>query len=358
MTLIVPGDPDQRTGGYLYDARIVDELRRLDWSVGVVGLDGAFPIADELAHRAMKEALSALPDDHCVVIDGLALGGVPDCAQAEAQRLGLVALVHHPLADETGLSPDQQRALLESERSALGACRSVIVTSSFTRRRLKELALVDGQAVHVVEPGVDPAPLARRVDQRRRGETPPGPARLLCVAHLSPRKGQDLLIEALAGLDHLPWTLDLVGSRDRQPDFARALIAQIERLDLGSRIHCHGEVRAKRLNQLYAQADVCLVPSRYEGYGMVVTEALARGLPLISSTGGALQDTVPGSSALRVPPAQADALRGALDRWLTDFDLRERLARAAERQRGELTDWPTSARRFAVALESDSGGSQ
>jgi len=350
LTLIVPGKPDQRTGGYLYDARIVEGLRALGRTVEVVGLDGRFPRADETARRAMREALAAMDEGGVAVIDGLALGGVPESVAPYAHHRVLIGLVHHPLADETGLAESQQRRLLASERAALSHCRSVIVTSPFTRRRLRELHLINQQPVHVVEPGVDPAPLACRVEERLNGRAPEDPSRLLCVASLSPRKGQDVLLEALSRLSNRPWTLQLVGSPDRAPDFARTIRDRIRTAGLGAHVSLVGEVDARRLAELYDQADVCLLPSWYEGYGMVVTEALARGLPLIATTGGALQDTLPDTAALRVEPGRVDALCQAIERWLDDPGLRLKLTRAALNERAGLSDWPTAAQRFANVL--------
>jgi glycosyltransferase involved in cell wall biosynthesis len=352
VTLIVPGDPAQRTGGYLYDARIVAGLRDLGRTVEVIGLDGRFPDADAAAQDAMHEALSAIDDARQVIIDGLALGGVPGAVAAHRDRLDLVGLVHHPLADERGQSPEQQQRLLDSERAALACCRCVIVTSEFTRHRLDELGLLSKQPVHVVEPGVDPAPLARRVEARLNGASDADPARLLCVASLTPRKGQDVLIQALSGLGDRAWFLRLVGSAARAPGFARQLRAQIDSLGLADRVEVLGEADTDQLNAAYDWADVCLLPSWYEGYGMVVTEALARGLPLITSTGGALADTVPAAAALRVPAGEADALRRAIDSWLSDPARRHRLTLAAVAERDRLTRWPAVATRFAAALES------
>ena len=352
LTLIVPGSPDQRTGGYIYDARIVDGLRGLGWSVTVVGLEGRFPDADDAARQAMEAALSAIESGQQVVIDGLALGAVPEAVATHRERLILIGLVHHPLADETGLDPTEARRLLASERSALAHCRAVIVTSAFTRRRLAELGLVAGQPVHVVEPGVDAAPLAPRVQQRLAGASPEDSPRLLCVASLSPRKGQDLLLDALADLKHLRWSLRFVGSEARAPAFVRALDAKIADLDLEDRVRRLGEADTSGLEAAYRWADVCLLPSWYEGFGMVVTEALVRGLPLITTTGGALADTVPEAAALRVAPGRVDALREALEIWLTDPTERSRLTQAAADERLRLADWATASRQFSKALDS------
>ncbi len=349
LTLIVPGDPAQRTGGYLYDARIVAELKAQGWSVKVIGLDGDFPLADARAREHMNQALESLADGARVVIDGLALGGAPEVLDTHASRLDLTALVHHPLTDETGLPENFQRQLLDSERKALAPCRRIIVTSAFTARRLGELELCHQDPV-VIEPGVDPAGLAEAVANRLQGRNTDSIENLLCVASLTPRKGQDVLVEALAGLKNRRWHCVLAGSDQRDPEFAGRVRALIREHGLEARIELTGELGQEQLQARYHHASMCIVPSHYEGYGMVVTEALARGLPLLSTTGGALADTVPEQAALIIPPGDVDAMRSALVNWLDDSALRHRLTRQAVAARDRLSRWPESGKRFAEAL--------
>lgn len=342
LTLIVPGDPDQPTGGYRYDARVAAELRRLGMQVDIIGLAGRFPEADEQAGAALDSTLRALPDRRLVVIDGLALGGLPEVAHRHAGRLALVALVHHPLADETGLAPLIRDRLLESETRALAACRRIVTTSEFTARRLADLG-VQPHRVSVVPPGVDRA--------APRTATDSAVQRLLCVGSLVPRKGQDLLIDALAGLKDLSWQLDLVGAPDRDPEFAETLAAGIDRHGLAERIEIRGVQDPETLDAAYRDSDLLVVPSHYEGYGMVVTEALARALPMIATTGGALIDTVQPAAALQVPAGDARALGEALHRWLVDPALRAEKRAGAERLRRSLDDWTATGRHFAEALD-------
>ncbi|WP_376690658.1 glycosyltransferase family 4 protein [Wenzhouxiangella sp. EGI_FJ10409] len=349
LMVIVPGDPGQRTGGYLYDARIVDALRALGWSVEVIGLEGRFPDADETARRAMGRALAAAADGQAVVIDGLALGGAPEAVSAEARRLDLTALVHHPLADETGLSPALRERLLESEARALATCRRVIVTSPFTARRLGELGL-DARRPAVVEPGVEPASLAGPVADRLAGREPGGRETLLCVASLTPRKGQDMLVQALAALADRDWHCVLVGSTRRDAEFAGRVGRAIDGAGLGARIECVGECGERALSAEYHRAGLCLLPSHYEGYGMVVSEALARGLPMITTTGGALADTAPADCCLRCAPGDVEGFRAALQSWFDDGGLRQRLTRAAVARRNGLRDWPAAGSAFSAAL--------
>ncbi|MBS9404548.1 glycosyltransferase family 4 protein [Halomonas sp. TRM85114] len=346
LTLLVAGDPDQLTGGYVYDARIVAALRNRGWQVTVQGLDGRFPEPDAESRASMSQALAALPDGVRVVIDGLAMGGMPEIIAAHADRLAIVALVHHPLADETGLTPSTRARLFDSESRALALARRVIVTSPYTGRGLARYR-VPSERIRVVEPGVDPAPLAASAMDLEA----PGPRRLLCVATLTPRKGHDLLVGALAELVDRDWTCEMIGSHGRDPAHAAKLLAQTQRLGLDARLAWLGERDANGLADAYHRAELFVLPSHYEGYGMVVTEALARGLPVITTTGGALGDTLPPHAGIAVPPDDTKALGEALADWLDDAALRRRLRRGARQAREALDDWQQAGKRFIAALD-------
>ena len=340
LDFIVPGDPAQRTGGYLYDAHIVTELRRLGWTVAVHGLPGRFPEADATARDALERTLATLPSGRLVVVDGLALGGLPEVAIRHGCRLRLVALVHHPLADERGLSLARRHCLLASERAALAAVERVITTSPWTARRLADFGLQRSR-VSTVEPGVTPLALARA-----DGEPP----RLLCVGTVSPRKGQDLLVRALARLRDTPWHCDCIGSSTRDPDFAGAVAGLIHEAGLDDRIQFHGECDDAHLRAAYAGADLFVLPSHYEGYGMVVTEAIAAGLPVLTTTGGALSETLPPGAGIVVPPDDVDALTEALAALIGDRARRHALREGARKARAALRDWPQAGAEFAAAL--------
>jgi glycosyltransferase involved in cell wall biosynthesis len=345
VQFVVPGPLDQRTGGYIYDRRIVDGLRALGWTVQVHELAGRFPQPDELARTAARDAVAQLSGT-LAVIDGLALPafGLPD-------RLprAWVALVHHPLALETGLTPAEARAFEEVERRLLAHAARVIVTSPATRRDLAAYE-VEGARIGVVCPGTDAAPFAR-------GSGGPGLA-LLCVASLTPRKGHPVLLEALGQLVDLDWHLTCVGSAERDPACARALVAAIERLGLDRRVTLVGERAAAELAPFYDRADVFVLASYHEGYGMALTEALARGLPVVATSAGAIPDTVPADAGLLVPPGDVQALAGALRKVTTEPDLRARLTAGARAARQSLPSWSDAARAFAAELAGSSGNAR
>ena len=341
---LVPGDWHAATGGYAYDRQIADGLREAGWGVEVCSPGDTFPLPDAatLAHAA--EVIAALPDGALVVADGLAFGALPELAAAHAHRLRWIALVHHPLSFEAGLPEATRHDLFESERRALAHARHVVVTSPSTARDLAAFG-VPPSRVAVIEPGTLPAPFASG------GGAGDGALNLLCVATVSARKGHAVLIEALAGLADRAWTLQCAGSLTRDDEAVAAAQAAEKQHGLQERIVWHGEVDTPALEGLYAQADLFVLPSFHEGYGMALAEALARGLPVVSCIAGAIPDTVPADAGLLVPPRDAVALREALRRVMDDGSLRAALAAGARLAASRLPTWPQAVSRFASVLQ-------
>jgi glycosyltransferase involved in cell wall biosynthesis len=260
VTLALPGDPDTLTGGYLYARRLSRALRRSGLQVDPLRLDERFPFPDERALGHAATALAALPDGAAVLLDGLALGAMPAVVAAERERLRVVALVHHPLALETGLDIEVAATLERSEREALAAVHHVIATSPWTGGMLQSRYAVSAERLTVAEPGIDPAPPAR-------GSGGPGLC-LLCVATLIPRKGHDLLLDALAPLSRrTDWQLLCIGSTDRDPQHARRLDQRVRRHGLQGRVHFAGEVNPAALQRHFHEADAFVLETHLEGCG-------------------------------------------------------------------------------------------
>ena len=334
---VLPGnidDPATPSGGNRYDRAVCDGLAR-SRPVHEIAINGSWPRPAAVGRRALAQALGEISDRSTVVMDGLVACGLPEVLEPEAARLRLVVLVHLPLGDETGLSPAEAAELTALERRVLHAAAAVVVTSESAARRVIELHALPADRVHVAPPGVDPAP---------RTDAEPGGGRLLCVAAVTPRKGQDLLVEALRSLDDLDWTCTCVGSVDRGVP------------DAPDRVRFTGPKTGDALEAAYAAADLLVLPSRAETYGMVVTEALARGIPVLGTRvdgvpealGTAPDGTRPGAL---VPPGDATALAEALRAWLTDAGLRERWRVAARARRRALPGWDETVRRLIEVLD-------
>ena len=342
LAFAVPGDLATPTGGYRYDRRIIQELREFGWRVDVTDLGGDFPFPSTAQRATALAILSAVPASHPIVLDGLAFGALPE-AGALGCRTPLIALVHQPLALDPGLDTRQADAFRETERTALAAAARVIVTSEATARIVMTDYDVPSQRISVVRPGNDPVPLALGSND--------GVVRLLSVGSVVPIKGYDVLIRAMATLNDMPWRLTIAGDRTRNPAAAAQLDADIEAYGLGDRIAMLGAVSPECINELFLESDVFVLASRFEGYGMALAEAIAHGIPIVSTITGAIPQTVPAGTGLLVPPDDAAALAQALRVLIGAPAKRRRLAMNARAAAACLPTWRDSARLFVGAVE-------
>ena len=341
--MIVPegiDDPARPSGGNTFDRRVHRGLADAGWAVHVHAVPGSWPRPDAPSCAALAGVVRRIPDGSVVLLDGLVASAAPGVLVPEAGRLRLVALVHMPLGQG---SDDSVR---EQEGAVLSAATSVVTTSAWARRALVKLYSLPGDRVHVAEPGADAADLAP-------GTSTDGA--LLSVAAVMPAKGHDMLLEALAMLAGLRWHCLCVGSLERDPAFAERLRHRVLDDGMDGRVRFSGPQTEADLARSYGAADVMVLPSRAETYGMVVTEALARGLPVIAADVGGVPEalgygadgTRPG---LLVPPEDPAALRDALRAWLEDADLRRRVRRAAGERRASLSSWSTTTSAVADVL--------
>ncbi|WP_186419579.1 glycosyltransferase family 4 protein [Bosea sp. CS1GBMeth4] len=334
IVFAIPGDLSLPTGGYAYDRRLLKEWREMGVAARHLPLPGGFPKPSAADLAETGRAILSQPFDSVLLIDGLAYGAFPESIAAGlAGRV--VALVHHPLGLETGLSPDEAAQFVRREAAALRHAEAVVTSSETTKRLLVADFSVPAERITVAEPGVDPTARAAGSGS----ET----VALLAVGSLVPRKGYDVLVAALEALADRPWRLTIVGADDRAPDTTVALKAQIAAAGLSGRIRLAGVLGQAELDAAYASADLFVMPSLFEGYGMVLTEALARGLPILCTTGGAAAKTAPDAAALKVPPGDVAALRAGLARLLDDGQERSRRADAAWHAAGALPRWRETA---------------
>ncbi|OOC50171.1 glycosyltransferase family 4 protein [Thioalkalivibrio versutus] len=343
LGLVVPGSLEQRTGGYRYDARMVAGLRVRGWTVTVRELEGAFPGPNPAAESALDAALAGFPDRRAVLLDGLAAGAFPGVLARHAERLHLIYLLHHPLGLETGLEPARADDLLARERAAVGQVEGVLATSAFTAGQVATWGVSSGR-LQAIPPGIEPRPQALG----------PGPGErplLLCVGSVVPRKGQLELVQALACIRTTDWRAGLVGSRGRGAAYVQRVEAAITEAGLGDRIEWAGECDDAALEGWYGRASLFVLPSAYEGFGMAYTEAMARGLPVIGTTGGAIPATVPEAAGRLVPPGDIGALAEAIDALLVDAGARYRMGRVARDAMAERSDWDGAVAALEQTLE-------
>lgn len=338
--VVVPGDLETRTGGYGYDRQMVAGLRMRGWLVEVVSLPGTYPFPSDHDRGIAARALALIPDDALVLFDGLACGALPGEVGRERARLRVVAIVHHPLALETGLDSATAAALRASERTALAAVRGIVVTSPATVRPVQELAPL--VPVAVVEPGTELASAA--------AGSGGGPVQMICVASVVPRKGHDTLVAALAGLAALEWRMVCVGSLERDVPFARTVVSACASGALRDRVQFTGELEGEPLEAAYRGSDLFVLPTHYEGYGMAVAEAIARAIPVVSTDTGAIADLVGRDAGILVRPGEIGELAAALRLVMEDRGLLQHLREGAARRRVALPSWPAACAQMEAAL--------
>ena len=341
-TFAIPGDIELPTGGYIYDRRVLALLPQAGVVVRHLQLRGSFPDPSTADLDEAGRLLAGVAPGDVVMVDGLAYGAMPAAVIARV-RAPIVALVHHPLCLEAGLAKARQDVLHALETAALALARRVVVTSRVTARTLVADFAVPGDKITVAEPGTDPAP-------RAEGSTA-GPIQLLSVGAIVPRKACDILVRALAPLKDQDWRLTIAGPTDRSPEALAAVCTAISETGLGDRITLAGPLSQERLADYYASADAFLTASLYEGYGMVLAEAMARGLPIVCTTGGAAAETVSDDAAIKVPPGDERALTLAIQRLLHDTGLRHRMADASWAAGQKLPRWEETARIIAGVIK-------
>ncbi|WP_117194550.1 glycosyltransferase family 4 protein [Rhizobium terrae] len=340
LVFAYPGDLETRTGGYGYDRRVIAALGDLGWQIEPLSLGAAFPNSDPTQLETAGKQLSELADGTLVLVDGLAFGVLDEWAARDADRLRIAALVHHPLALETGLAEDRRHELTLREKAALAKTRGVIVTSHSTAAELVANYGVSAEKIAVAIPGADPAPLAIG------GGDPP---LILSIGTLTARKGHDVLIAALEKLRDLRWSCRVVGSKVLSPEVTTELERQIARAGLEERIELAGQIDDTRAE--FAKADIFALASRYEGYGMVFAEALVQGLPIVGCAAGAVPDVVPASAGFLVPPDDPAAFAEALGRLLSEPETRIAMADAAAVAGAKLPSWRDTAKIISDMLE-------
>ncbi|MDJ0930062.1 glycosyltransferase family 4 protein [Breoghania sp.] len=345
LAFVYPGAIDTPSGGYEYDRRIIAGLVTHGWEVEPVSLGDGFPFAGHQTRQRAYRQLSELPETVPVVIDGLALGALPNASTVLGPNRPLIGIVHHPLALESGLSREAAATFKVSERQALAGAHGVIVPSPAIARVLSEDYDVALTRIAVVAPGTD------RVPYRARRRPAGAPIRLLSAGSLVPRKGHAILLNALAEMTDLPFHLDIVGSADFDPECAARIRQQAETPPLADRVTLHGAVCRERLNSFYEQADLFVLASQYEGYGMVFAEAIAHGVPVVASGNGAVAETVPDEAGITVGADDVHGFRQTLQRMLEDAPLREEYAAGARTVAEKVPNWRDAANAFADALE-------
>ena len=345
VAFAIPGDIDAPSGGYAYARKLFALLPEFGITPHHLELPDTFPAPSPDDLSLTRQLLDQLHPSTPVLFDGLAYGALPP-GFLDGLNSPYIALVHHPLAFESGLEPERQRQLLISERYTLGRAKAVIATSPLTARELASKYDVAPGQITVAEPGTEPAIRAIGTDA-----SPNKPFSMLAVGSLIPRKGYTVLIEALKELDISDWHLTIAGTPEHDPAEANRIREAVLASGKRRQITIAGRIPGPDLARLYAQADLFVMPSLYEGYGMVLAEAMARGLPIVCTTGGAAAETAPDAAAIKVPPGDAAALQKAIASLMDNEPERTIMSAASWAAGRKLPRWAASIEKIADVLK-------
>lgn len=353
ITMIVPGHIDRTTGGSIYDKRLRDYLREKGVKTRLLSVpDPAYGLAllrSPLVSLSVAARLAPQCDD-LIIIDAWAHPCLLPfiLARRGGRKTRLVLIVHQLRGGEPKTSAGR-RIASALERAAIRSADLIITVSRFMRANIEGLA-GDASRVLVASPGCDrPQQSGDRAGEVKRG---PG-VRLLFVGNCTPRKGLDYLLEALSILKDPLLSLDVVGDSGFEPAYSERLRRLAQGAGVGDAIRFHGRVSEEALRSFYSRADLFVMPSLYEGYGMVYGEAMRAGLPIIATEGGPVREIArEGENALLVPPADAERLALAIGRLASDPDLRSRFARRSLELASELPTWPATCEQIFESLRS------
>jgi len=328
---VVPGDLDRPTGGNRFDRQLTTALTRLGTAVELRPVPGAWPVGSAADRARLGDALGS---SRPVLVDGLLASGAPEQVQDAVRGGGRVhVLVHLPLALHS--APEEISAVRNAlEGRALHAATGVVATSAWTATDLHWRHELPG--VTVALPGAPRAALA----------TGSAPALLRHLAAVSPVKDQLTVVEALAQITDQDWTAELTGALDVDPDYTARVRAAVARHRLSSRVRLTGPLTGAALEAAWSATDVLLLPSPVETWGLVITEALARGIPAVVSRGTGAQEALGRTPDGELPGAVVRA-GSASDLAAATRDLlgagRARARRAALTRREVLPEWRRTA---------------
>lgn len=334
----IPGDKDRRTGGFLYEARVLRGLNDAGLSTAHLQLPDGFPDPTRGDMEAALAALRDVPGNRPIFLDGLVFGAIDPGGLAQV-RAPIIAMIHHPLGLESGLSPERAAFLRANEAAALRQAAHAIVPSAHTAKVLIEAFGADPERITVAPPGFD-RPLLKPY--------PAQPPLILSVGLLARRKGHDVLIDALSQLADLDWRANIVG-KPHDTVVARALHAQCAGLGLSQRVRFAGELDPSDLADQFNAAQVFALATRYEGYGMVLSEAMMFGLPVVCCRVGAVPDTV-GEAGILTPPEDPTAFAEAIRLMLENPEAAAQYRHLSRARAAQLPTWGDTVQIFRTVL--------
>lgn len=340
---MAPGEIETLSGGQVYNSHILAGLEALGYNITMHYLGDDFPFPDELTIAKCKAIFKILPQGEPVIIDSLALGSLLPVLMEFYGKNPYIALLHLPFAFNEDIHPNQRDILAQQEKSVLAVTSAIVATSTYTSKIIANWLKLS-PPVYIIPPGVEV--------NKRKFYWPPYPKRFICVSNYMPNKGQYILIKALTSLKHLNWQLYCFGHKNINPRYVDSLNSVVEKYSLHDKVFINEALTGNKLEEAYLDSDICVLPSYFETYGMVLTEALAHGIPVIASSGGGIRDTVPISMGLFFKPGDISELQSVIRTILADSWLYQRLCAETATYFKQANTWQQSVKKFEEVIKS------
>jgi glycosyltransferase involved in cell wall biosynthesis len=342
--LILYGSLDTLSGGYLYDRKLVEYLRGQGDTVDIISL----PWRSYPAHL-MDNLHVRLPENVDILIQDELNHPSLIFANRGKHPCPVISLVHHLRCSE--LRPGWQNAFYRLiERSYLQSVDGFIFNSKTTESVVNEL-IGNGKPAIVAYPPTDRfgSPLSEQ-EIIERSNAPE--LRIVFLGNVIYRKGLHTLLEAVKGL-RFKVVVDVIGSLDSEPSYTEHILSSIARNDLSSTVFLHGPLDREPLVEKLTCAHVLIVPSSYEGFGIVYLEGMCFGLPGIATTAGAAREIIePGTTGYLIAPDDSIALAEYIQSLAEDRGLLRRLSLNARERYLRQPSWEETAAKIRSFLKS------
>jgi glycosyltransferase involved in cell wall biosynthesis len=332
------GDINSLTGGHLYNMHIINGLKNKNYSVSLQAAGGKWDNKEGI-DKMCRLYLQKIPWGSCIIIDSLILASLTNLVRKSMDRFKFLGLIHLPVSYDikTGI----HGKLSEDELGALNHMHRLVVTGGFTFDLLCN-AGIDPRKITIIQPGTDQFP--------RKAQYARVPSNLLCIANYSALKAQDVLIRALSRLKTRNWTLHLYGDTDRDPEYTSFLRSLILYLGLESRIIVHRIVERQNISKVFLEADLFILPSLFESYGMVLSESLAHGIPVISTLAGNIRNTVPEGMGILIEPGNEAELADSISSLFDSPEKYSALCTASSSYYKQSRSWEQAVSEFESVI--------
>jgi glycosyltransferase involved in cell wall biosynthesis len=335
--LLYSGDYNALTGGFIYNKRIVEGLKLKGHEIKLHPLPGDFPYPSVDHRNYCMYITQLIPIGEPIIIDSIVFGIIPEILKELSIKNPIIGLIHLLYTVNPNYSIHERESLAISEKESCNYTSAMVATSFFTQQLLLKLR-VNRNIISVILPGVDNYP--------RKTNYAVTPTKLLCVSNYTTGKGYLTLIKALTLLKDKDWEINCYGNQEFDPEYVRQIKSKIDENGLENRIHIHSAIKDKELSDAYLNADLLVHPSNFETYGMVLTEALAHGLPVVASTGGGIKETVPEKMGFFFTPGDANSLKSVLTDLMDNPKIYKPLCREASHYYKQQNNWENSISSF------------